>query len=49
MKKVSLIFDLFLLTFCLPNYAAKWRADHVIMIGIDGWGAYMQKFPILNL
>ena len=43
MKKVSLIFDLFLLTFCLPNYAAKWRADHVIMIGIDGWGAYSVK------
>ena len=40
MKKVFFIHHLFLFTFCLPNYAAKWRAEHVIMIGIDGWGAY---------
>lgn len=40
MKKVSFICHLFLFIFCLPNYAAKWRAEHVIMIGIDGWGAY---------
>lgn len=35
-------FVLFILSFfvCNVSCAAKWRAEHVILIGLDGWGAY---------
>lgn len=30
----------FLLMLCSPSFSAKWRAKHVVFIGLDGWGAY---------
>lgn len=39
MKKVL---TLFCLIFCVSTFvqAASWKAKHVVLIGIDGWGAY---------
>ena len=39
-KKLFLILGCLLFAAILPCQAAKWKARHVIMIGIDGWGAY---------
>ena len=40
MKKVIVLLALFLGAFSLQTQAKKWRAKHVVIIGIDGWGAY---------
>lgn len=43
MKKVlySGAITLLVLFTALPSlFAAKWKAEHVILIGLDGWGAY---------
>lgn len=43
------------LAFCLlmvtdAVFAAKWRANHVVLIGLDGWGAYsVEKADMPNL
>ena len=41
MKKLRLMAALIAL-FAITSfsYAGKWKADHVILIGLDGWGAY---------
>ena len=39
-KKLFFILGCLLFAAILPCQAAKWKARHVIMIGIDGWGAY---------
>ena len=35
----------------VPNsFAAKWKAQHVVLIGLDGWGAYsVEKADIPNI
>lgn len=38
MKKILFIFVLCL--FVGTTFAAKWKAKHVVLIGLDGWGAY---------
>lgn len=41
MKVGKWIFALaFLMLFADASMAAKWKAKHVVMIGLDGWGAY---------
>ena len=41
MKTGKLIFALvFLMLFADASMAAKWKAKHVVLIGLDGWGAY---------
>ena len=42
--------SLFALFIIVPNsFAAKWKAEHVILIGLDGWGAYsVEKADIPN-
>ncbi|EIY54450.1 hypothetical protein HMPREF1068_00441 [Bacteroides nordii CL02T12C05] len=42
-KFFKLIFYLGLLLSCAPSFGAKWKAKHVIFIGLDGWGAYSMK------
>lgn len=38
------ILFLFLAMVCsMPSFAAKWKAKHVVLIGLDGWGAYSVK------
>ncbi len=39
MKLKQILFFVFLFSVCNVS-AAKWRAEHVILIGLDGWGAY---------
>ena len=43
--------SLFALFIIVPNsFAAKWKAEHVILIGLDGWGAYsVEKADISNI
>lgn len=38
MKKTVLMFVLCL--FVCTAFAAKWKAKHVVLIGLDGWGSY---------
>lgn len=38
MKKI--LFVLVLCLFAGTTFAAKWKAKHVVLIGLDGWGAY---------
>lgn len=41
MKIGKLFFALFFLLFVVDaSMAAKWKAKHVVLIGLDGWGAY---------
>ena len=41
MRTGKLIFALvFLMLFADASMAAKWKAKHVVLIGLDGWGAY---------
>ncbi len=43
MKQQILQWTLAVLTlFMMPStgFAAKWKAEHVILIGLDGWGSY---------
>ena len=42
--------SLFALFIIVPNsFAAKWKAEHVVLIGLDGWGAYsVEKADIPN-
>ena len=41
MKIGKLFFALaFLMLFADASMAAKWKAKHVVLIGLDGWGAY---------
>ena len=41
MKTGKLIFALvFLMLFADASMAAKWKAKHVVLTGLDGWGAY---------
>lgn len=40
MKKNVLFLALCLLLVTDAVFAAKWRANHVVLIGLDGWGAY---------
>ena len=41
MKKIFYLFLAVLFAAGLqPSHAAKWRAKHVVLIAIDGWGAY---------
>lgn len=50
MKKVFLLLALGL--FCMADaaMAAKWRAKHVVLIGLDGWGAYsVEKAEMPNV
>lgn len=51
MKKGNLIFVLFfLMAFSSASMAAKWKAKHVVLIGLDGWGAYsMEKADMPNV
>ena len=37
--KQKLFYLLLTALVCLPA-AAKWKAKHVVLIGLDGWGAY---------
>ena len=30
----------FVFLFANVSFAAKWKAKHVVLIGLDGWGAY---------
>lgn len=30
----------FIFLFANVSFAAKWKAKHVVLIGLDGWGAY---------
>lgn len=39
-KIFKLILCFTLLCLCIPSFGAKWRAKHVVLIGLDGWGAY---------
>ena len=40
----------FLVFFADASMAAKWKAKHVVMIGLDGWGAYsVNKADMLNV
>lgn len=51
MMKKNLFLVLILLTgFMHVTFAAKWKAKHVVLIGLDGWGAYsVEKAEIPNL
>ena len=54
MKKIYLIATLLLccLNSCIPpkKQSSEWKAKHVILIGIDAWGAYsMNKANIPNI
>ena len=42
---------LFALFIVVPNsFATKWKAQHVVLIGLDGWGAYsVEKADIPNI
>ena len=42
---------LFALFIVVPNsFAAKWKAQHIVLIGLDGWGAYsVEKADIPNI
>lgn len=40
MKRSGLFLALCLLLVTDAVFAAKWRANHVVLIGLDGWGAY---------
>lgn len=39
-RKLFFILSCLIFTAVFPCQAAKWKAQHVVMIGIDGWGAY---------
>lgn len=43
MKNFFIIIPVLLFTVLLPCHAKKWKADHVVMVGIDGWGSYSFK------
>lgn len=44
MKTGKLIWVLALLMLCSNGmYAGGWKAKHVVLIGLDGWGAYSVK------
>lgn len=51
MKTGKLIFALaFLMLFADASLAAKWKAKHVVLIGLDGWGAYsVEKADMPNV
>ena len=51
MKIGKLIFALaFLILFADASMAAKWKAKHVVLIGLDGWGAYsVEKAEMPNV
>lgn len=51
MKASKVIFVLACLLLCANvSYAAKWKAKHVVMIGLDGWGAYsVEKADMPNV
>lgn len=51
MKTGKFIFALaFVLLFADASFAAKWKAKHVVMIGLDGWGAYsVEKADMPNV
>lgn len=38
LKKILFVFSLFLIAGATAGFAAKWKAKHVVLIGIDGWG-----------
>lgn len=40
MKKLLLLVCLLMVGATVDAYAGKWKAKHVILIGLDGWGAY---------
>lgn len=35
----------FVFLFANVSFAAKWKAKHVVLIGLDGWGAYSVEKP----
>lgn len=44
MKKGKAIWVLFFLVFfCGTSIATEWKAKHVVLIGLDGWGAYSME------
>lgn len=50
MKKNVLFLAFCLLMVTDAVFAAKWRANHVVLIGLDGWGAYsVEKADMPNL
>lgn len=51
MKEGKFIFVLFfLMIFSDASIAAKWKAKHVVLIGLDGWGAYsVEKAEMPNV
>ena len=51
MKKGKAIWVLFFLVFfCGTSIATEWKAKHVVLIGLDGWGAYsMTKADMPNV
>ena len=42
-KFFKLFFYLALLLSCTRSFGAKWKAKHVVFIGLDGWGAYSME------
>ena len=42
-KIFKLIICFTLLLLCTPSFGAKWRAKHVVFIGLDGGGAYRRE------
>lgn len=51
MKIEKFIFALFsLMFFSSASVAAKWKAKHVVLVGLDGWGAYsVEKADMPNV
>ena len=39
-RKLFFILSCLIFTAVFPCQAAKWKAQHAVMIDIDGWGAY---------
>ena len=51
MKTGKFILILACLMLCADaSFAAKWKAKHVVLIGLDGWGAYsVEKAEMPNV
>ena len=51
MKK-NRLFAILIAFFTFSCFAQNWKADHVFLIGLDGWGAYSvekAEMPMLKL
>lgn len=48
MKK-NRLFAILIAFFTFSCFAQNWKADHVFLIGLDGWGAYsVEKYGAQN-